>query len=54
MMMTSKTQTRVREAKQAFGLVSGKVKQDAYQNQTLADKLKFITVTCTLSLDTSG
>lgn len=51
-MMTSKT--TVRKAKQAFWLVSGKMKQDAYHNTDTSTQLKYITVTCTLSLVTSG
>lgn len=46
-MMTSKTQTTSREAKQAFWLVSGKMKQDAYHNTDTSRQLRFITVTCT-------
>lgn len=53
-MRTSKTQTTVREAKQAFWLVGGKMKQDAFHNTDTSRQLTFITVTCTLSLVTSG
>lgn len=49
--MTSNTQTTVREAKQAFLLASGKMKQDAYHNQDTNRQLK---VTCTFSLVTNG
>lgn len=53
-MMTSNTQTTVREAKQALWLASGKMKQDAHHNQDTSRRLKFTTVTCTLSLVTDG
>lgn len=53
-MTTSKTHIPVREAKQALGLVSGKMRQDAYHNPDTSRQLKFTIVTCTLSLVTRG
>lgn len=48
------TQATVREAKQAFWLVSGKMKQDAYHNTDTGRRLNFTMGTCTLPLVTSG
>lgn len=46
--------TDYQKAKQAFRLVSGKMKQDAYHNTDTSRQLKLIRVTCTLSRVTSG
>lgn len=48
-MRTSKTQTTVGEAKRAFWLVSGKMKQDALHGPETSRQLTFTTVTCTVT-----